>query len=261
MASIESYFNGHPTRNFWGNIISMVVIAILAIIGVYLSLIFYTHHGNTVVVPNVIGKDYKEAKEILKQAGLRVEVADTGYMTQYPGNLILDQQIPAGSIVKFNRPVFLTINADHPRRIALPSVIDGSARLAEMKLKGMGFKVGTPKRIPGDNDLVMGIEVNGVPVTEGTHISVEDAIVLVVGNGEVDEKYNGNDSLDWVFQIQIQDEERKSELEAQSIRDRLKAKKSEDASAHDEDENANAAPVAPNEKFVPVTISSKDLLD
>lgn len=258
MASNDSIFNKElsPRLWFWGNVLSIIVIGILLLAAVYLSLIFYTHHGNMVQVPNVIGKDYEEAKELLEDAGLRVQVKDTGYMTKLAPNLILDQQIPAGTTVKFNRPVFLTINADHARHAPLPEIIDGSARSAEIKLKAMGFKVGKRKLVPGDEDLVMSVEVDGKRVTTGDRVSVESPIVLIVGNGKVEDHYNGNDSLDWALEREIQETEAKKEAEKRALRDRLrneqKANSAADASDADAADAAPVSPATPVQHSVPV---------
>lgn len=189
------------------NTAAIIVLSVLLAIGVYESLLFYTHHGNTVQVPDVVGMDIEDARETLEKAGLRTVVKDTGYITKLKADLVLAQRLKPGTIVKFNRQVLLTINAGHARRVALPSVIDGSARLAQMTLKGMGFKMGKEKRVPGDMDLVMRIEAEGHEVHMGDRISVEAPITLVVGNGDVDEHYNGNDSLDWAYALRIQQEE------------------------------------------------------
>lgn len=245
-----------PRLWFWGNIVSMILIGILFSIAVYLSLIFYTHHGNMVQVPNVINKDYKEAKKLLEDAGLRVQVTDTGYMTKLAPNLILDQHIPAGTTVKFNRAIFLTINSDHARLAPLPEIIDGSARSAEIKLKAMGFKVGKRKFVPGDEDLVMSVEVEGKKVMTGDRVSVEAPIVLVVGNGKVVDRYNGNDSLDWALEREIQETESKKEAEKRALRDRLRAEQktapAAPAAETEAVEAAPAAPAAPVQQAVPV---------
>lgn len=243
-----------PRLWFWGNILSMFAIGILFVIAVYLSLIFYTHHGNMVQVPNVIGKDYKEAKELLEEAGLRVQVTDTGYMTKLAPDLILDQHIPAGTTVKFNRPIFLTINSDHPRLVPLPEIIDGSARSAEIKLKAMGFKVGKRKLVPGDDDLVMSVEIDGKKVSTGERVSIEASVVLIVGNGNVVERYNGNDSLDWALELEIQETEAKKEAEKRALKDRLHAeqKGNADESADGDGANAVVTPAAPVQHSVPV---------
>lgn len=248
MAFLQSFFRKQFNPNPCWDVVAAVVIAVLLGVAVYLSLIFYTHHGNMVTVPNVVGKDYKEAKELLEDAGLRVLVTDTGYETKRDPDLILYQHIPAGQIVKFNRQVFLTINAGHPRMKPLPEVIDGSARSAEMKLKAMGFKIGKRKLVPGDEDLVMQVEVGGRVVKEGDRISVEDPIVLVVGNGDVVETYNGNDSLDWAFQRQFEEEEAKKEAKERELRERERERRRAEESKdmeHDGKEGTAHSTIAP----------------
>lgn len=248
------------SKSLFMEIAAMVVLAVLSIIGIYLSLMFYTHHGNTVKVPKVIGKDIKEARALLEEAGLRVVVSDTDYVKKYAADLILDQSVPAGATVKFNRPVFLTINSNQPRQKPLPEIIDGSARSAEIKLKSMGFKIGQRKLVPGDEDLVMAVEVGGKRVETGQRISIESPIVLIVGNGEVDEKYNGNDSIDWAFHLRIQEEEQLNREASQDIRNRLNARPVVVGGAVKESE----APVEEEHVVAPVTpvhITTSDLTD
>lgn len=223
-------------NSFYANLGAMAILLFLTLSAIYLSLTFYTHHGNHVVVPNVIGKDYEEAKELLQKAGLRVHVADTGYVKSLPANLILDQQIMAGSTVKYNRPVLLTINSDHPQMKPLPDIIDGSARSAEIMLKSMGFKIGKRKLVPGDDDLVMQVEVDGKPIDTGHRVSVETPIVLVVGNGKVTDIYNGNDSLDWALALEIQETEARQKREKQELLDRLRAERAANAGEGTENE-------------------------
>lgn len=226
--------NMSEKKQIAANIAAMILLIVLILTGGYLSLTFYTHHGNTVVVPNVIGKDYEEAKDLLKQAGLRVTVRDTGYVTSLPADLILDQQIPAGTTVKYNRPVLLTINAGHAQTKPLPEIIDGSARSAEIMLKSMGFTIGRRKTVPGDDDLVMAVEVYNRPVHTGDRISVEAPIVLVVGDGKVTEVFNGNDSLDWALEQEMRETEAKKERAKEALKEKLRAEReAENASTPD----------------------------
>lgn len=239
-------------NSFYANLGAMAILLFLTLTAVYLSLTFYTHHGNHVVVPNVIGKDYEEAKELLTKAGLRVHVTDTGYVKSLPANLILDQQIPAGSTVKYNRPVLLTINSDHPQMKQLPEIIDGSARSAEIMLKSMGFKIGKRKLVPGDDDLVMLVEVDGKPVETGQRISVESPIVLVVGNGKVTDIYNGNDSLDWALSLEIQETEARQKREKQELLDRLRAERAANEAGEGTENTLPTVPSVPAQTTVTV---------
>ena len=51
-------------------------------IGVRFGLDYYTLHGESIVVPNVIHKQYDEAVDIMGKVGLTIEVTDTGYVKE-----------------------------------------------------------------------------------------------------------------------------------------------------------------------------------
>lgn len=224
MDSIENN-KKQEKKFFWANIGAMAILMFLVTVAIYLSLTFYTHHGNHVVVPNVEGLDAKEAEKLLDKAGLRACIKDTAYDKSKPADLILEQQIRPGTTVKYNRRVILTINSGHPRIKALPDILDGSARSAEVLLKSMGFKIGKRKLVPGDEDLVMGIEAGGQSVGVGNRISVETPIVLIVGNGDLIEVYNGNDSLDWALELEIQETVARNEQEKRALLNRLRSER------------------------------------
>ena len=62
------------------------------------------------------------------------------------------------------------------------------------KLTAMGFKLGTPEYIPGEEDWVYGILVKGKHVVAGDKVSIDDVLVIQVGNG----KRSVDDSIDVV---------------------------------------------------------------
>ena len=68
--------------HFWGNILAMLALVILLCLGVKYGLDWYTNHGEVVVVPNVLHKDFKEAEDILDGLDLNIEVNDTGYVSR-----------------------------------------------------------------------------------------------------------------------------------------------------------------------------------
>lgn len=195
------------SRVIWGNLMAMAVVSVVMIVGLFVFLDFYTHHGDTVAVPNVVGQRFDVAQRKLEAAGLRVEVSDTGHITSIAPDVILEQHIAAGTEVKLNRLVRLTINSATAKALPLPAVVDGSLREAQMRLKSMGFSLGAVKRIVGDLDLVYRLEVHGREVYAGQRISVESPITIVVGDGKVEDYYNGDDSAAWVSDLQYQTEQ------------------------------------------------------
>ena len=51
------------------------------------------------------------------------------------------------------------------------------------------------------------MKVNGKTVKAGTRISVDLPITLVVGKGGLEDEYNGNDSLDYIFNAPFETDE------------------------------------------------------
>ena len=72
------------------------------------------------------------------------------------------------------------------------------------KLTAMGFKLGSPEYIPGEEDWVYGILVKGRHVVAGDKVSIDDVLIIQVGNGQrdttdsfdmVDPVYHENDDV------------------------------------------------------------------
>ena len=191
-----------------GNCLGIVLASVVLLIGALFFLDSYTRHGDSVEIPDVRGLDEQTAKSKLKAVGLLAEVTDTGYVYRATPYSVLEQSLLPGEKVKPGRTLYLTINADGPRKIALPDVADNcSRREAEDKLKVLGFKLGATEYIVGDPEWVYGIKVNGRDVSAGTRVSVNTPVVLVVGAGGLEEEYNGNDSLDYLLNVPIEEEE------------------------------------------------------
>lgn len=191
-----------------GNCLGIVLASVALLIGALFFLDSYTRHGDSVEIPDVRGLDEQTAKSKLEAVGLLAEVTDTGYVYRATPYSVLEQSLLPGEKVKPGRTLYLTINADGPRKIALPDVADNcSRREAEDKLKVLGFKLGATEYIVGDPEWVYGIKVNGRDVSAGTRVSVNTPVVLVVGAGGLEEEYNGNDSLDYLLNVPIEEEE------------------------------------------------------
>ena len=71
MISLKDFFSFKKNRAFWLNLIAMPIVVVAVIIGVLNWLDEYTHHGQSIIVPNVKGLPIKQAenefgKKILK---------------------------------------------------------------------------------------------------------------------------------------------------------------------------------------------------
>ena len=180
----REFFHKFNSTYIWGNILAIVILVLLLAIGVKFGLDYYTLHGESIVVPNVIHKQYDEAVDIMDKVGLKIEVTDTGYVKDLPPDCILEQSPVGGKRVKSTHVIYVTINAASAPSLVIPDIIDNnSLREAQAQLLSMGFKVGEPEYIPGEKDWIYGILVNGKHVQAGDRVPADAVIVLQVGDG------------------------------------------------------------------------------
>ena len=176
--TFKEFFHKLTSRYLWGNLIAMALVLVALVLGLFLFLNAYTHHGETVVVPDLRGQRCEVAINRLRQLGLRAEIADTGYNALLSADAILDQNIPPGGRVKLDRLLLLTINSAEPRPIVLPDIADNSSlREARMRLEVLGFKLA------------------------GDRLNVNIPLTLVVGDGVTVDDYGARDSSSSSFDV------------------------------------------------------------
>jgi eukaryotic-like serine/threonine-protein kinase len=172
-------------RPLWINMLVAFLLVVLFLFLLSTCLGPITHHNRTKSVPNVVGKSYEQAKDILDDGGFDVEVSDSIFTDTIPKGSVL-RQVPEGnSIVKKSRTVYLTINRYVPPVVEMPNLIDFSYRNAELQLKNMGLKVGDTSYIE-DFALNTVREMrfhNGEKIAPGTRIPQGTRIDLVLANG------------------------------------------------------------------------------
>lgn len=199
----SEFINKFKSRYLWGNLFAMVVVVILLCFGVKFGIDIYTHHGEAIAIPDIRHKSFADAERILEDAGLQIEVADTGYVRNLPPDCILEQTPGPNERVKSGHIIYVTINSDHTPTITIPDVIDNSSlREAMAKLTAMGFKLGPPQYIAGEEDWVYGILVKGRHVVAGDKVSIDAVLTIQVGNGQRD----AGDSVNFVDPIRPHDD-------------------------------------------------------
>ncbi len=200
--TLSEFVNKFKSRYLWGNLTAMFLVVVLLCVGVKFGIDIYTHHGEAIPIPDVRHKSFDDAERILRNAGLQIEVSDTGFVKTLPPDCILEQSPGAGETVKSGRVVYVTINSVHTPTLTVPDVIDNSSlREAMAKLTAMGFKLGTPEYVPGEADWVYGILVKGRHVVAGDKVAIDDVLTIQVGNGQRD----AADSIDMVDPVDVDD--------------------------------------------------------
>ncbi len=148
------------------------------------SLDGYTHHGESITVPDLRGRTITEIDRMFETLKLSYTIMDSSYLPTQPPNSILEQEPPPGARVKENRRIYLTINASLPPRVKMPNLVDKSLRQAQMELEVYGLNLGELQYRP---DLALNAVLDqmylGKHILPGTLIHKNSTIDLVLGNG------------------------------------------------------------------------------
>ena len=185
--TIKEFFSFKTNKFFWLNIVAMIVVVVVMIFGVLKWMDVYTHHGETVVVPDVKGMTTEEAAKMFRNRGLVAVISDTKYVKDKAAGIILELKPGAGETVKEGRTVYLTVNTlDVPLRV-IPDVADNSSlRQAQAKLLSAGFKLNEVQLVNGEKDWVYGVKYQGRQLTAGEKIPMGASLTLMVGDGAGD---------------------------------------------------------------------------
>jgi len=168
--------------------LSQLAIAFIILIAlIWLTLIslkWYTHHDEELTVPDLYGMHFTDATDTIQNQHLRYSIYDSIYNPKFEPGAIMDQRPLAGAIVKRNRNLFLTINANQPEQVRFPNLINNSFRQAYEILITNGFKIG---RLEYQNNkyfnLVLFPKFLGDSIAAGSMINKGATIDLVLGKG------------------------------------------------------------------------------
>lgn len=186
--ALKNFFTGKSGVKFWVNIVMMVLIIVAMPVGTLYMLDSFTHHGEKIEVPNVLGKSLYDAETMLKDRGLVALVVDSMYDKSAPRGSVLEQSPKSGYEVKGGRMVYLTVNLKGEPMAQVPDVVGhGSLREAVALLQSLGFKLTAHKPVLGrPKDLVLGVKQGTRDVHAGETIPRDRPLTLVIGGGEID---------------------------------------------------------------------------
>lgn len=164
-------------------LLAIIIVVGLALITLY-AIDFYTHHGESEVVPDLRGLYVDEAENMLANHGLFPAIIDSVFNKDKKLGTIIEQIPGPNSTVKRNRPIYLIINSRQIRKIPLPDLTDISFRQATAMVKAIGLNVSNVEYKPSEyKDLVIDVKYNGLSVSPGMRIPEGSMLILVVGSG------------------------------------------------------------------------------
>lgn len=161
-----------------------LAIALILILSTLVWLKIYTHHGQEIQVPDLIGLTVEEVSDVIASKNLRFEIVDSVYSQEMPRGTVIKHNPKANSMVKKNRRVFLTMNAVNPEMISMPQLVGFSIRQARLALQSAGLVLGEIMYQPdyAINNVLQQLHADSV-IHEGASISKGQVIDLVLGMG------------------------------------------------------------------------------
>lgn len=165
-------------------------LAIVAIVAISMLILLYlnisTNHDQRIEVPDLSKLSLEEVDVTLTDLDLKWQLLDsTNYNPEYPKRSVIEQIPAAGSFVKEDRKIYLTLNRSNYPKLKVPNVVGRTKRQAEPTLLSLGFKIGKITYIPYiAKDEVMQLKHKSKVIEPGTELEKTSVIDLVLGDGK-----------------------------------------------------------------------------
>src|SRR5690606_37753965 len=138
MSKIFQYIR---TDSFRKNIIVSIILIALFTFLIFFLLRTYTRHGQQVTVPKLTEMDMRVAVKVLEDKAFDYQI-DSVYQEGAKPGLVIDQDPVAGSKVKANRTVYLTMITMVPPDVKFPEIKELTYLEARAIIQNYGLNIG-----------------------------------------------------------------------------------------------------------------------
>lgn len=162
----ESFFAYLKSRAFLKHILFIIGGFVVLIFLIQWWLSIYTHHGQKLELPSYIGKTVSEAEELASMKEFALVVSDSIFIVGEKGGIIKDQNPKAGSLVKENRKIYVTITKylKETVRVADLPTMYGNAfeqKKTELKYRDIDCVIKDYVYDPGEPNHILEVFYNG----------------------------------------------------------------------------------------------------
>jgi len=184
----KNYTISIPRARFWTIVLPAAVLAMIAggVAGIIVvdrmvmpRIVGIANRGD-IVVPNMVNTQCEDARQMLYDIGLRLQVAGHEYSDSFAMGAVISQQTPAGQQVKKGRYISVVVS-DGPEVARIPLVRNLNERAARKALREAGFENVTARKIYDEECRKDG--AIGTEPPEGVRVSREMPIVLKISSG------------------------------------------------------------------------------
>ena len=127
-------------------VLMALVLLVVALVSA-LTAMRFAIHVREVAVPNLVNMPPADARKMLEESGLRLEIERQYYSPNVAEGKIVSQMPPAGTEVRRGWTVHVAQSLG-PQRVAVPSVIGDSERAAEININRRGLDLGSIAQMP-----------------------------------------------------------------------------------------------------------------
>jgi eukaryotic-like serine/threonine-protein kinase len=189
LQEVKDFFRRIFSLTYVKSPIIAIGILITAALIFFVFLYIFTRHGQGIEVPNFSGNTQEQAFKLARKKNLRLTILDSVYISTRKPSTIVEQSPAAGTLVKSNRTIFLTINASAPKMVEMPDVVGVTLRQAKSTLELQGFTIEMIQFTPdiGINN-VLEQRFKKKKIEPGTQIPKGSSIELLLGRGFANEK-------------------------------------------------------------------------
>jgi beta-lactam-binding protein with PASTA domain len=161
----------------------MLVASLGIIIIVFLVLKIYARQGKEYVLPDVVGFSVSQLQDD-NPLDLDYVIMDSVYRPGEAGGIIIVQSPKAGTKIKKNRKIYLTITANSPNNITAPELQDITLKQAVNLLERSNLQVGNLTFVDNPYNVVVSASYNGHQLVKGDPVPSGSRIDLTVGLGD-----------------------------------------------------------------------------
>ena len=141
----------------------------------YLTLTLIIKSEDTVIVPNLVGKDVVSALEILTDLQLNTKVNGSEYNQRFPKNHVTFQEPEAGSEIKKDRDVRIILSRG-AKNILMPNIVTLSDQQARMIIEENGLNRGqlshTHSNSVEKDHVIVQVPTAGTMITRGAKVNI-----------------------------------------------------------------------------------------
>lgn len=143
-----------------------MLIFVLAVLGLtVLWLRFYTNHGQELELPDYVDTYIRDAKKNAEKNSFQIIVNDSVHIVGRRGGMIINQNPKAGSRVKENRKIYVTITKFNPDKLTLNDLpvlygADFEQKRKELRYQEINAVIDGYKYDPGEPNYILEVKYN-----------------------------------------------------------------------------------------------------